>query len=88
MNDKGERSGSYDYSALYLRDCVFSEDFTTLLLTRYRSGTLGAVMTLNDKGEVIGAEEMDEEILDISAAGNYVSQNAGASAKIFKLLGL
>lgn len=73
MNDKGELSGNYDYSALYLRGCVFSENFTTLLLTRYRSGTLGAVMTVNDKGEIIGAEEMDEEILDISAAGNYVS---------------
>ena len=73
MDNKGELSGSYDYSALYLRGCEFSEKFTTLLLTRYRSGTLGAVMTLNEKGEVIGAEEMDEEILDISAAGNYVS---------------
>ena len=73
MNSKGELNGSYDYSALYLRGCEFSEDFTTLLLTRYRSGTLGAVMTLNEKGEVIGAEEMDEEILDISAAGHYVS---------------
>lgn len=73
MDNKGERSGSYDYSALYLRGCEFSENFTTLLLARYRSGTLGAVMTLNEKGEVIGAEEMDEEILDISAAGNYVS---------------
>lgn len=73
MDNKGERCGGYDYSALYLRGCEFSENFMTLLLTRYRSGTLGAVMTLNEKGEVIGAEEMDEEILDISAAGNYVS---------------
>lgn len=73
MDNKGELSGSYDYSALYLRGCEFSENFTTLLLARYRSGTLGAVMTLDKNGEVIGAEEMDEEIVDISAAGNYVS---------------
>ena len=73
MDNKGEWNGSYDYSALYLRGCEFSEDFTALLLTRYRSGTLGAVMTLDEKGEVIGAEEMDEEIVDISAAGHYVS---------------
>lgn len=72
MDETGERSGSYDYSALYLRGCAFGEEHTALLLARYRSGTLGAVMTLDAEGEVLGAVEMDEEILDISAAGDYV----------------
>ncbi len=74
MNEKGELSGSYDYSALYLRECDFGGgDYTTILLSRFRSGTLGAVMTMESDGTVRGAEELDEEIKDISAAGDYVS---------------
>ncbi len=74
LDEKGVLSGSYDYSALYLRGCDFGgDDFTTLLLSRFRSGTLGAVMTVDRDGTVRAAQEMDEEILDISAAGDYVS---------------
>lgn len=74
MDARGGLSGSYDYSALYLRRCDFGgDDFTTLLLSRYRSGTLGAVMTVGKDGTVRAAQELDEEILDISAAGDYVS---------------
>ncbi len=74
MDDKGALAGSYDYSALYLRGCDFGgSDFTTILLSRFKSGTLGAVMTMNRDGTVRAAVEMDEEIRDISAAGDYVS---------------
>ena len=74
LADDGTFAGSYDYSALYLRDCDFGGDgFTTLLISRFKSGTLGAVMTVGKDGTVLAAQEMDEEILDISAAGDYVS---------------
>lgn len=74
LDGQGAAAGSYDYHSLYLRGCDFGgDDFTTLLLSRFRSGTLGAVMTVEKDGTVRGAQEMDEEILDISAAGGYVS---------------
>ncbi|MGM9619766.1 MAG: DUF5711 family protein [Oscillospiraceae bacterium] len=74
IDTKGTLTGSYDYSALFLRGCDFGGDgFATLLLSRYKSGTLGAVMTVSPKGEVLSAREMDEEVLDISAAGKYVA---------------
>lgn len=74
LDSKGELAGSYDYSALYLRGCDFGgDDFTTLLLSRFRSGTLGAVMTLRSDGTVRAAMELDEEVQDLSAAGDYVS---------------
>ncbi len=74
MDGKGEQTGTYDHSALYLRACDFGgSDFTTILLSRFRSGTLGAVMTMESDGTVRAAKELDEEIRDISAAGNYVS---------------
>lgn len=71
---RGTLTGSYDYSALFLRGCDFGGDgFAALLLSRYKSGTLGAVMTVSPRGEVLSARELDEEVLDISAAGQYVA---------------
>ncbi|MGM9661807.1 MAG: DUF5711 family protein [Oscillospiraceae bacterium] len=74
IDAKGAPVGSYDYSALFLRGCDFGGDgFAVLLLSRYKSGTLGAVTTVSPEGEVLSAKELDEEVLDISAAGKYVA---------------
>ena len=70
----GEAAGSYDYSTLFLRSSAVGGDgFAALLLGRYQSGTLGVVMTVDRKGTLIAAQEVDEEVLDLSAAGGYVA---------------
>ena len=73
-SSSGELLGQYDYENFYLRGCDFGGDgYVTLLLGRYRSGSIGALMTLNMKGELLSATELTEEVLDISAAGRYVA---------------
>lgn len=73
-SNSGELLGQYGYSNFYLRGCDFGGDgYVTLLLGRYKSGSIGVVMTLNMKGELLAAEEVTEEVLDISAAGRYVA---------------
>lgn len=70
----GNLHGTYQYPTMYLRGCDFGGDgYVTLLLGRYKSGSLATLVTLNARGEVIGTLEIDEEVLDISAAGKYVA---------------
>lgn len=73
-NNSGELLGQYDYSNFYLRGCDFGGDgYVTLLLGRYKAGSIGVVMTLNMSGELLSAYEVTEEVLDISASGHYVA---------------
>ena len=70
----GEILGSYSYKGSYLREYDFGgSGFTALLLNRYRSGSLGRLVTVDKNGEELGSLEVREEVLDISASGRYLA---------------
>lgn len=74
VNPNGAQLGDYAYNDFYLRACSFGGDgYVTLLLGRYKSGNIGALMTLNERGELIAAQEVNREVLSLSAAGKYVA---------------
>ena len=70
--DGGDQT-RYDYSGAYLREYALEGDgFTALLLNRYRSGSVGRLVTVDDQGEEIASLEVRDEVLGISAAGRYL----------------
>lgn len=71
---KGEITGSYSYSGSYLREYdLGGTGFVTLLLNRYRSGSVGRLVTVGKNGEVLGSLDIREEVLNISASGRYLA---------------
>ena len=70
----GEVTGSYAYSGSYLREYdLGGNGFAALLLNRYRSGSVGRLVTVDKSGEVLGSLEVREEVLHISASGRYLA---------------
>ena len=71
---KGNVKGSYTYNGGFLREFdLGGGDFVPLLLGRYKSGSAGRLVTVNTAGEEIASLSVDEQILNISAAGRYVA---------------
>lgn len=70
----GTINASYPFEESYLRRCSLQGDgFAALLLGRYKSGAQGTLLTVDERGKVIGQVEADGEVLDLSASGNYVA---------------
>ena len=74
---------SFTYGELYLRQ--YSLDgggFAALLLNRYQAGSIGSLVTVDETGEVIALLDVNQEVLDVSAAGNYLAGLIGNSLVI------
>ncbi len=70
----GETLLNVPYGNLYLHDySLTGEDFFALLLGRYQSGNICELTTYDTGGERIASLNLTEEVLDISAAGEYLA---------------
>ena len=49
------------------------EGFVTLLLNQYQSGSVGRLVTLGTDGAEIASLDVNQEVLDLSAAGRYLA---------------
>ncbi|MCI8817939.1 MAG: hypothetical protein HFG04_02140 [Oscillibacter sp.] len=73
-NSNGEITGSYSYKEAYLRAYdLGGTGFTTLLLNRYRSGSVGRLVTVDRDGEELASLDVREEVLSVSASGRYLA---------------
>ena len=62
------------YGNLYLHDYALDGDgFCALLLGRYQSGNICTLTTFDVDGAELARLELTEEVLDISAAGDYLA---------------
>ena len=73
VGEGGTADGSYAFGGQYLQDYAFGEGFIALFLTRYQSGSVGTVVTLDSQGNVLGVLDVSDEILDIDAAGDSLA---------------
>ncbi len=74
LSGDGSLSGSYDYAYPYLRGSTLGgADFGALLLSRYRSGSTGKLVTVGADGGVLASLQTQRDVLDISAAGQYLA---------------
>ena len=70
----GEVEATYSYQGDYLRGYDLNGDgFAALLLNRYRSGSVGRLVTVGEDGEEIASLDVNREVLSISAAGRYLA---------------
>lgn len=69
----GKAAAAYDCGGAYLRSYSLGENFTALLLNRYRAGNVGRLVTLDAGGAELGSLEIHEEVRGLSAAGRYLA---------------
>ena len=70
----GEVEAVYPYNGAYLREFDLRGDgFAALLLNRYKSGSVGRLVTVSPAGEEIASLDVNREILSLSAAGGYLA---------------
>lgn len=74
VDDNGEVLGTYDYDSSYLMDYSLDGDgYAVLSVNEYRAGSRYSIVTVDDNGEEIASTYLGEEVLSVSAAGNYVA---------------
>lgn len=65
---------AYPYGGAYLREYTMEGDgFTALLLNRYSSGSVGRIVTIGEDGTELGTLDVNEEVVNLSAAGRYLA---------------
>lgn len=70
----GQVKAEYSFSGDYLRGYSLDGDgFATVLLNRYQSGSAGRLVTIGMDGTEIAVLDVNQEVLDISAAGRYLA---------------
>lgn len=70
----GTYLGSYTYEEPYLKDYDTQGDgFLTLVTNMYRAGNRNTLRTLDESGSEIASLYLGQEVLDLSASGNYVA---------------
>ena len=70
----GTVKASYPYGGAYLREYTMEGDgFTALLLNRYSSGSVGRIVTIGEDGTELGTLDVNEEVVNLSAAGRYLA---------------
>lgn len=74
VSGDGELLGEYDYGGSYLMDYTLDGNgFAALSMNEYRAGSRYSLVTVDDNSEEIANLYLGEEILSVSAAGNYVA---------------
>lgn len=80
----GTLAGRYPYEGAYLKDFDFGGNgFLTLSLNMYRAGNRSTIASVSKNGGVFGTAAIEEELLDVSAAGKYVAVLTTSSLTIF-----
>lgn len=71
---RGTIKGTYHYRGEFLREYSLEGDgFATVLLNRYRSGSVGRLVTIDSNGKEIASLDVNEEVQSISARGRYLA---------------
>ena len=70
----GQVSATVPYGNDFLRGYTLDgEGFAALLLNRYQSGSVGRLQTVGPDGTVIAELDVNQEVMDLSAAGRYLT---------------
>lgn len=81
----GEKFLDQSYGNLYLHDYALTgRDFSALLLGRYQAGNICTLTTYDLEGEKIASLELTDEVLDISAEGDYLAVLYGEGLVVYR----
>ena len=74
LDVSGDLLAGYTYDGAYLKDFDFGGDgFLSLIVNMYKAGSHCSVVTVDKTGTELGSAELDVQILDFSAAGEYLA---------------
>ena len=84
LDAQGAETARYTYGGAYLRQYTLEGDgFAALLLNRYQAGSVGRLVTVGEDGEELASLDVSQEVLDISAAGDYLAVLMGDGLVIY-----
>jgi len=84
LSPKGEEQAEYRFDPAYLKGYTLDGDgFVTLLLGKYRAGSAREVVTVGHDAQVIARQELNGQVLAISASGRYLSLLTGQALDIY-----
>lgn len=72
MDPAGSLLGTVDWSDLYLKNySLAGNNFAVALLGKYRAGSQSILYTVDSSGALAGTLSLEEQVLSLSAAGQY-----------------
>ena len=81
----GREEGAMELSGRALTDYDLSGDgFSVAAVSPMQAGSLSTVITFDRSGQELGSAELDEEVLDVSAAGKYAAVLTGQALTIYR----
>ena len=70
---KGSTLENWGYQDRYLKNYAFSEEFTALLIGKYRAGSQAELYTVDELGVPSVGRVISDQVLSLSASGKYVA---------------
>jgi hypothetical protein len=84
LSPKGEVRGEYPFDPDFLKGYTMEGDgFVSLLLGKYRAGSARALVTVDRDGVVIAQQELNTQVLSMSASGRYLAVLSGQELNIY-----
>jgi len=84
LSPKGEVRGEYHFDPEFLKGYTMEGDgFVSLLLGKYRAGSARALVTVDRDGEIIAQQDLNAQVLSMSASGRYLAVLSGQELNIY-----
>lgn len=84
LSPKGEMRGEYHFDPEFLKGYTMEGDgFICLLLGKYRAGSARALVTIDRDGNIIAQQELNAQVLSMSASGRYLALLSGQELNIY-----
>jgi len=84
LTAKGQDQMEYAFDPAFLKSYTLDGDgFAALLLGKYRAGSARDVVTIGHDGQVIARQELNRQILSMTAAGRYLALLSGQELNIY-----
>lgn len=84
LTAKGQEQAEYHFDPAFLKGYTLDgEGFASLLLGKYRAGSARDVVTVGHDAQVIARQELNGQILSMTAAGRYVALLTGQELNVY-----
>ncbi len=84
LSDTGEKRGEYSAGDSFLLDYSFgSQSFAVVFVSSYRSGAGGMLVTLDNRGRVLGQTSLDRDISSLCACGKQLLVMTGGGLYLY-----
>ena len=84
LTSKGQEQAEYSFDPAFLKGYTLDGDgFAALLLGKYRAGSARDVVTVGHDAQVIARQELNGQVLSMTAAGRYLALLSGQELNVY-----